>query len=119
MPIHDWARVDDGVFHDFHTTWIGLLRIALNSGLLPEGYYAMAEQVAGVPGPAVLTLQTPNAREGPDSLPGVLAVTQPPPRVRLTLRPEKVAYTRRQRSLLIRHTSDHRIIALVEIVSAG
>ena len=58
MPIHDWSRVFDGAFHDFHHVWIGELRNALNSGILPPDYYAMAEQVAGPTVPDVLTLQT-------------------------------------------------------------
>jgi len=119
MPIHDWTRVDAGIFHDFHTTWIGFLRTALNSGLLPSGYYALAEQVAGGLGPDVLTLQTPKEGGSPVPLPGALAVAQSPPRVRLTLRPETAIYTRRQRTLVIRHTSDHAIVALLEIVSPG
>jgi len=41
MPVHDWTRVDAGVFRDFHNVWIALLRMAMNSGLLPKGYYAM------------------------------------------------------------------------------
>src|SRR6266478_5165711 len=40
-------RVEAGIFHDFHTVWIGTLRTALNEGLLPQGYYALAEQHAG------------------------------------------------------------------------
>ena len=40
MPVHDWTRVSDGAFHDVHLTWMALLWIALNSGVLPEGYYA-------------------------------------------------------------------------------
>jgi hypothetical protein len=44
MPVHDWPRVEAGIFHDFHVAWIGELRKSLNSGLLPEGYYALAEQ---------------------------------------------------------------------------
>ncbi len=47
MAIHDWTRVDAGVFHDFHLAWIGELRRVLNSGLLPPDYYALAEQIAG------------------------------------------------------------------------
>jgi hypothetical protein len=47
MPVHDWTRVEAGIFHDFHTVWIGALRTALNEGLLPQGYYALAEQHAG------------------------------------------------------------------------
>ncbi len=30
MPIHDWARVDAGTFHGFHTAWITHLSEALN-----------------------------------------------------------------------------------------
>ena len=45
MPVHDWKRVDPGIFHDFHTVWIGHIRTILNSGLLPQGYYALAEQL--------------------------------------------------------------------------
>jgi hypothetical protein len=57
MPVHDWNRVTAGTFHDFHLAWIAELRRALNGGLLPRGYYALAEQVAGEIIPDVLTLQ--------------------------------------------------------------
>jgi len=42
MPIHDWSHVDPGIFHDFHQAWTIEIRNALNSGLLPPGYFAMA-----------------------------------------------------------------------------
>ena len=58
MPVHDWTRVSAGTFHDFHSTWIVEIKRALNVGLLPANYYAMAEQVAGETGPDVLTLQS-------------------------------------------------------------
>ena len=44
MPMHDWTRVEAGTFHDFHLAWIAELRKALNGGVLPPGYYVMAEQ---------------------------------------------------------------------------
>jgi hypothetical protein len=47
MPIHDWARVDANLFHDFHQTWTIAIRNALNGGLLPKGYSALVEQHAG------------------------------------------------------------------------
>jgi len=47
MPIHDWSRVDAGVFHAFHQRWIVAVFERLNEGLLPRGFYARAEQVAG------------------------------------------------------------------------
>jgi hypothetical protein len=45
MPIHDWTRVDAGIFHDFHQEWIPRIKGALNAGLLPPDYYALIEQV--------------------------------------------------------------------------
>jgi len=44
MPIHDWARVPAGLFHDFHQSWtVGISR-ALNSGRLPKGLSALIER---------------------------------------------------------------------------
>ena len=47
MPIHDWTRVNAGTFHHFHCSWITHVGESLNGGLLPHGFYAMAEQHAG------------------------------------------------------------------------
>jgi hypothetical protein len=122
MPVHDWSRISDGAFHAFHLVWIAELQIALNQGLLPPDYYAMAEQVAGPAVPDVLTLQTANGHTeswsgGP--IVGATAVAAAPPRVmdRETLETE--VYTNLQRSIVIRHASDDRIVALIEILSAG
>src|SRR5437762_3575082 len=90
MPVHDWTRVDDGICHDFHLAWIGELRKALNSGILPSGYYALAEQVAGSVGPDVLTLQGNGlqAEEPPvadsDASGGTLTLVRTPPQSRFT-----------------------------------
>ena len=46
MPVHDWSKVVAGVFHDFHQSWMIEIRNVLNRELLPEGFYAMVEQVA-------------------------------------------------------------------------
>ena len=43
MPIHDWTRVDAGLFHAFHQDWISVLSRALNTGRLPSDYYALIE----------------------------------------------------------------------------
>jgi hypothetical protein len=119
MPIHDWSRVSAGTFHDFHTSWIAEFKRALNAGILPDGYYAMAEQVVGVMGPDVLVLeQTPQTEaEMPES--GALAVAVAPPQVSVTAMAEMDAYRLKQRTLVVRHGSDDRIVALVEIVSPG
>ena len=57
MPIHDWTRVEAGIFHHFHHDWITEIARALNHGILPADYYALAEQFAAGFGPDVLTLQ--------------------------------------------------------------
>ncbi len=58
MPIHDWTRVSFGTFHNFHQGWMIALRDALNAGRLPEGYFAMAEQVVGRPEADVVALES-------------------------------------------------------------
>jgi hypothetical protein len=44
MPLHDWTRVDAGLFHAFHQRWISALCDTLNSGALPPDYFALPEQ---------------------------------------------------------------------------
>ncbi|HEV3121213.1 MAG TPA: hypothetical protein VGY53_04895, partial [Isosphaeraceae bacterium] len=56
MPIHDWTRVDAGLFHHFHQDWTIELCRALNSGRLPPGFTALTDQQIGGPIPDVLTL---------------------------------------------------------------
>ncbi|MEX0716694.1 MAG: hypothetical protein WD066_08910 [Planctomycetaceae bacterium] len=89
MPVHDWTRVAAGTFHDFHLRWIAHLQEALNSGLLPPDYYALAEQRAGDVSPDVLTLnaepESPRRLSLGESLDGAVALTEAPPQVSLTL----------------------------------
>ncbi len=121
MPVHDWTRVDAGTFHAFHTRWISEIMGALNAGLLPKGYYALAEQVATRMQTDVLTLQAPPGNLPPPGTNGGVAVAEAPPRVRLNVRPDPRRKPRlpirRGRHLVIRHVSGHHVVALVEIVS--
>ena len=43
MSVHDWSRVDQGIFHDFHQSWTIELRNALNRETLPKGSVALIE----------------------------------------------------------------------------
>src|SRR5271156_6278464 len=63
MPIHDWKQVDPNLFHDFHQTWTISIRNALNAGLLPKGYSALAEQHAPTLVPDVLAVQSQKAED--------------------------------------------------------
>jgi hypothetical protein len=116
MPVHDWARVEAGIFHDFHNVWIAELRNALNGGLLPSGYYALTEQHAGQYIVDLLTLDR-RAPNGGASLPanGGTAVATAPPAVRRKL--SLTSPRRLRRTLAIRHVSGHRLVAMIEIVS--
>jgi hypothetical protein len=121
MPAYDWTRVDDGIFHAFHVAWIPLIQKQLNDGLLPEGYYALAEQHAGRTIPDLLTLHASPEDLDPryPSLPpasGGTAVAVEPPQVRRRQTIEPLGLARR-RSLAIRHVSGHRLVALLEILS--
>lgn len=120
MPVHDWTRVEAGIFPDFHVGWISEIRKALNDGLLPEGYYALAEQHYGRPIADVLTLHAstppPQVPMPPPPATGGLALAEAPPRVRRKRTLEPAARARR-RSVAIRHVSGHRLVALLEIVS--
>lgn len=57
MPVHDWARVSDGIFHHFHHLWVVEIKRALRRELLPEGYYVMVEQIGGDVGDRYARLQ--------------------------------------------------------------
>jgi hypothetical protein len=123
MPMHDWTRVDAGVYHDFHNAWITELRNALNDGLLPRSYYALGEQRAGNIGPDVLTLHSDiepisEAAAAPNEVEGMIAVAEAPPRVRLSQEADEAQfYLAHQRSVVIRHVSGDRVVAFIEIVS--
>jgi hypothetical protein len=120
VPIHDWTRVDAGIFHDFHHSWIEEIKRALNRGLLPADYYALAEQIAGGLGPDVLTLQRPTPGTPVVNDPaGGIALATAPPQVQYRRRSEPDQYAAKAKAVVIRHTSNHKVIAVVEIVSPG
>jgi hypothetical protein len=117
MPVHNWARVSAGTFHDFHMAWILHLKEALNGGLLPAGYYAQSEQHIGGYIADVLTLQVGPESMAEDSGNGGIAVAAPP---RVSRKLVATAVKRgTPRSIAIRHTSGHRLVALIEIISTS
>jgi len=119
MPIHDWTRVDAGIFHAFHHDWITEISRALNRGVLPAAYYALPEQITGGLGPDVLSLRKPlDTPTTPPADQGV-ALAVVPPRVRVRMRAEANRYAAKAKAVTIRHVSNHQVVAMVEIVSPG
>jgi hypothetical protein len=124
MPVHDWTRVDAGIFHDFHHAWIEENKRALNRSLHGTDYYALAEQIAGGLGPNVLTLQRPlwepptKKSEDVRAVSGAVLATAPP-QFRFHIRDAAKWYAQKKKAVAIRHVSDHRVVAVLEILSPG
>lgn len=93
MPIHDWTRVEAGIFHAFHHSWIEEIQRGLNGGVLPDTCYAMIEQSSMSAGPHA-PLAMPPAHET-----------------------EMAFYRRKQNTVTIRHVNGDRMLAMVEVVS--
>jgi hypothetical protein len=123
MPVHDWTRVDAGIFHDFHHAWIEEIKRALNRDRLPEGYYALAEQFAAGLGPDVLTLQgsgNGDDGEGPRrSSPAGGVSLLSAPQLQPTAETDREFYLRKHNVIAVRHVSGDRVVAMIEIVSPG
>ncbi|MGH7120533.1 MAG: DUF4058 family protein [Acetobacteraceae bacterium] len=90
MPIHGWTRVAAEIFHAFHHDWITEMARALNGGLLPDDYYALPEQIVR---------------------------TRPKSEFRAETDAE--FYRRKKSSIVVRHVSGDRIVAMLEVVSPG
>jgi hypothetical protein len=124
MPVHDWTRVDAGIFHHFHHGWIEEIARALNRGILPADYYALAEQHAARYGPDVLTLQEDRdsgADGGAEAVPVSKGsgVSLAAPKLQPTAETDLAFYRRKQSTIAVRHVSGDDLVAMVEVVSPG
>ncbi len=122
MPIHDWSRVEDASFHDFHQAWLAQLRLRLNTGLLPEGYFAHFERHFGRFESDLLTLTLPPTPTNPTNghpsghrPSGGVAVATLPPVAGAKLR----AIPARRSNVVVRQVGNKRIVALIELASAA
>lgn len=118
MPVHDWTRVDDGLFHHFHNAWVLETCAALNEHVLPTGYYALTEQVVSDVVPDVLALHSASDAFESD-LPGMTSLALAPPEVELSASLEQQVYAGRQKRIAVRKRDDNRVVALMEFVSRG
>jgi len=121
MPIHNWSQVRSGTYHNFHYRWIAAIIDRLNAGILPPGYFAMAEQIVGGPEPDVVALKnfTELFSESPTGRVAVAepaVVTQPTTRFVMKADPERYAHKANQ--VVVRHELG-RVHAVIEIISSG
>src|SRR5438093_19057 len=120
MPMHDWKKVEAGIYHMFHGAWLGTIARILNDGLLPPGYYALGEQKSAGIVADILTLQSPpaTANEPPADEVGAPGLATGRPAVAVLEKEERMK-RRPGRRLTIRHVSNHKVVAVVELVSPG
>jgi len=122
MPIHNWSRVSDGMFHWFHQTWIVAIAQWLNDGRLPEGFYAIGEVYADQVEPDVLAVEDRPAENGRGNGHSAtdfgVALLEAPPKTRFTWEAETESYLARKDLIAVRSV-EGILVAVIEIVSAG
>jgi hypothetical protein len=122
MPMHVWTKVEPGFYHDFHNLWLVAIRHALNNGVLPAGYYAMTEQKSAGIEADILTLSVPPPPTNGVAAPSGAALGLPggAPAVGVLERGERARHRKWSgRRLAVRHVSNHKVVAVVELVSPG
>jgi hypothetical protein len=120
VPVHNWSKVEAGVFHGFHHFLITTINTALNSGILPPDYYALPDQVVGPGHPDVLGLERVSQPESRPSSNGATAggaAVAVAPAARFEETSDRTPKVRRRKQVVIRHISGDRVVAIVEIVS--
>jgi hypothetical protein len=118
MPIHDWTKVRAGTFHNFHVLWTGSITNELNSGRLPNGYFAMAEQIVGRPEGDIIALERGNGRPRKHFGNGAMATAPTKPKSRFVLPMKEQRYAEKASRIAIRHELGD-VVAVIEIVSPG
>ena len=129
MPIHDWTRVPDAIFHSFHGGWITALVDVSNEELLPDGYYAGGEkQIPGMEPDVMTFVRAPGGgvpvrapAPAPGGGPATVSLLERPPAVSQVLRmePRDDGHEYGQDTAVVRRSGDDHMVAVIEIVSAG
>lgn len=118
MPMHDWTRVRAGVHHNFHVLWMSAITHRLNAGLLPAGFFAMAEQIIGGPETDVVTLQTGTRPRPPAGANSGTSAAVARPQTRFVLPLDADRYARKAHRVAVRHELGE-VVAVIELVSPG
>jgi hypothetical protein len=100
MASQDRSCVSAETYHDFHREWTIEIRNWSDSGVLPDGYYAMADQRFIGAEPDIVALRL----RGPEPTRGVV-VAETPPRIKQSARleSEPALYASKANRIAIRH----------------
>ncbi len=118
MPIHDWTRVDAGLFHDFHQDWTVELCRTLNARELAPGFAALIDFQASDPISDMPTFHRRPKNAGERQSGASLTTATAPPRARFVDEVEEDTYIRRANRIRIQHRHG-QVVAVIEIVSPG
>src|SRR5687768_9643123 len=99
MPIHDWTRVHESLFHNFHLGWVAEICGRLNQGVLPTSHFAMSETLDLRPsiGFAAMPEPEPHERRGSARVSShqLRSVLEDPPSARFIVRRDEIQYANR------------------------
>lgn len=116
MPIHNWTRGHDCLFHDFHLGWIAELCSRLNHGILPTSHFAMSETIELRPPVGFHVLPEPDGPlVGSEGCAGLLDAAVSPPHTRVTVKRDRIEYA--SRIVTIRDTDTHAVVAAIMLLS--
>ncbi len=120
MPVHDWSKAEKGTFHSFHVLWIAEIANTMNRGLLPAGFYAMAERFMGKISPDVLTFSSRPIPSGysPHGNVGTLMSVTRPKALLFEEASEETIQAFRANRIAVRNP-EKQIVAAIELVSPG
>ena len=121
MPIHDWTRVEQASFTTSITPGSRTSLRVLNRGLLPPTTTPSPSRSPVVSGRMSSPCSVPRATDRPlrRQRSAASRVATAPPKVLFRHRAETDQYAAKAKAVVVRHASDHRVIAVVEIVSPG
>ena len=117
MPLHDWTRVNLGLYHHFHQMWsVHICRILNKSGIMPGTLSALVEQKKGAKSPDVVAIELLLPDDFGSDRGGTALLERP--KTRLTKQTEEGHYADKANRIVIRHRLG-RIVAFIELVSPG
>lgn len=122
MPIHDWTRVESGLWHEFHQSWSVRIKDALNDGRMGDDHYALVEQKVPAKEPDVIAVALGGGRDPEANGGGTATLVRPAVRRPATLsavfETDAGTYARKANRIAVRHHLG-RLVAVVELVSPG
>ena len=115
MPVHAWSHFDAGIFHDFRLSWCAEIGRFLNQCLPKFDCYALSEIPAQALDASGLDMLGADRRLVGGKSGSALRLVPEPSK----FRSPEAWYAAKANVIRIRHVSDHRVVAVIEIVSPG